>query len=195
MKSNAAKKRKRNIRKMNSIQVSLNSDVIELGFESSDQIDTFDTVGGIILPFGAGGVDAIQKTVVATVKQIRESASKKLGIRAGDEILVDRYAIIQVKKGLTEFNSFIKTDSVIMTKKKCTEVKGRPAKVRILDYLEIAPKKCFFSCYNTFCREECTLVAMKYVPMIKAICKMWEERENHDESFEDFRKRVMETEM
>lgn len=93
----------------------LNKDYIELHYTSASQIDEEKKVGGIIIPATAG--DAITKTVICTVKDINPYTEKEFNIHKGDEILVDRYAIIQTSKGLDEYACFVKMNSVVMVKK------------------------------------------------------------------------------
>lgn len=69
-------------------------------------------------------------------------------------------------------------------------MQGMPVRDRIVNYLEEAPKKCFFSCFNVFSKRESSLIALKNNNLIKKIVKMWEERENPNETFEEFRKRI-----
>lgn len=92
----------------------LNKDYIELHYSSSNQIDEEKKVGGIIIPTTVG--NGITKTVICTVKDINEFTECEYNIHKGDEILVDRYAIIQTSKGLDEYASFVKINSVIMVK-------------------------------------------------------------------------------
>lgn len=69
-----------------------------------------------------------------------------------------------------------------------------PTKVRIVDYLEASPKKCFYSVYNYFSKEESVLIALKNINLIKKIVELWENRENKNETFEEFKKRIIEDE-
>ena len=61
---------------------------------------------------------------------------------------------------------------------------------RIIDYLEIAPKKCYFSLLNTFANNECMMVAMRHHETISLIINMWNFRKNENETIEEFRERV-----
>lgn len=92
----------------------LNKDVIELDYSSSKEIDSETIIGGIIIPSTVG--NGMTKTVTCKIKNLHKNVEDELNIHVGDEILVDRYAIIQIKSGLTEFNAFIRKDSVIMVK-------------------------------------------------------------------------------
>jgi hypothetical protein len=69
----------------------------------------------------------------------------------------------------------------------------RLAADRIIDYLEIAPKKCYFSVLNTFSKEESMMVAMRNHKKIEKILELWNNRTNENESFDEFRIRVHET--
>lgn len=93
----------------------LNKNYIELHYTSSNQIDEEKKVGGIIIPTTVG--NGVTKTVICKIKDINEYTAKKYNLNIGDEILVDRYAIIQTSKGLDEYASFIKTNSVVMVKR------------------------------------------------------------------------------
>lgn len=93
----------------------LNKDYIELHYTSSNQIDEEKKVGGIIIPTTVG--NGVTKTVTCKIKDINEFTAKQYNLNTGDEILVDRYAIIQTSKGLNEYASFIKINSVIMVKR------------------------------------------------------------------------------
>jgi co-chaperonin GroES (HSP10) len=94
--------------------ITLNKDIIELDYSSRTQLDVDQMVGGIIIPATVG--NGITKTTVCKIKNLHKNVEDKLNIHVGDEILVDRYAIIQISKGLSEFNAFIRPDSVIMVK-------------------------------------------------------------------------------
>ena len=170
----------------------LNKDIVELDFDSSEQLDKEEKIGNLILPFGATR-DGLAKTITCKIKNLNPAVTKNYGLFIGDDVLVDRYAIIQVKARL-EFLAYINVDSIIMVKKKECNVSGRPAKDRIVDYLEEAPKKCFFSCYNTMCRHESVAVAMKHSDLMKKIVKEWTDRPDQSETFEEFRTRVHNTE-
>jgi co-chaperonin GroES (HSP10) len=94
--------------------ITLNKNVIELDYSARSQLDAEQTVGNIIIPATIG--NGITKTVICKVKNIHKADEDRLNIHVGDEILVDRYAIIQISKGLSEFNAFIRPDSVLMVK-------------------------------------------------------------------------------
>lgn len=69
-------------------------------------------------------------------------------------------------------------------------IKPRVAADRIIDYLEIAPKKCYFSVFNTFSNEESMMVAIRNHKKIEAIVNMWTSRSNESETIEEFRERI-----
>lgn len=167
----------------------LNTDIVELNYSSPEEIDKEVKVGNIILPFGSGK-SGLTKTVTCKIKNLNTSVSKNLHIYIGDEILVDRYAIIQIRTG-ERFNAYIKTNSILMVKKQMPiSASGRSIQDRIVDYLESAPKKCFFSVYNETVRQENIAIAGKYSKLINKIVNAWTFRENKDETMEEFRRRA-----
>lgn len=166
----------------------LNKDIVELDFDFAKELDKEMQVGNIILPFGSGK-DGLAKTIVCRIRNLNPLVTKEYGLFIGDSVLVDRYAINQVKYG-DSFCAFINIDSIIMVKKVDRVASlGRSVKDRIVDYLEMAPKKCYFSCYNTMAREESVAVAMKHANLIKTIVEAYKQKPP-EESFEEFRHRV-----
>lgn len=64
-------------------------------------------------------------------------------------------------------------------------------KLRLLSYLEEAPKKCFFSVYNTMSKHESILIAMKYINELKFLIQLYDEKigkNSNPISFEEFKK-------
>jgi hypothetical protein len=61
---------------------------------------------------------------------------------------------------------------------------------RIVDYLEEAPKKCFFSVYNEFIKHESTLIAIRHTELINKIVELWDKRPNQAETFKEFKERI-----
>lgn len=63
-------------------------------------------------------------------------------------------------------------------------------KKRLLSYLEEAPKKCFFSVYNTMCKYESVLIAMKYINELKFLIQLYDSKIGKTDnpiSFEEFK--------
>lgn len=173
----------------------LNNNIIQLDIKNKFELECEENLGGIILPFGVGR-NAITKTITCKIKNISSSAIEKYNINVGDEVLVDRYAIIKVTDKLdpNKINAYINTDSIIMVKR----IEGTSSntfstpKEKVLHYLNIAPKKCYFSVFNTMKNNECTLIAMKHSKLITRIVNAYSERlPNEVNNFEAFCHRII----
>lgn len=98
-------------------QVICANEIIQLDVDR-DTINPEEIIGGIIIPFSKD--NALTKTITCKVKNINPITEKKYNIHIGDEVLVDRYAIITqnlMKDKDKEFRAFIKMNSVILVKR------------------------------------------------------------------------------
>ena len=94
--------------------VILNNNIVLLDV-TRDSIDPEEIVGGIIIPHSKQ--NALTKTITCKIKDLNDWTAKEYGLKVGDEILVDRYAIYQHNKmadSSKEFNAFINAKSIIM---------------------------------------------------------------------------------
>lgn len=94
--------------------IRLNNNILLLDV-TRDSIDPEEIVGGIIIPHSKQ--NALTKTITCKIKDINNWTSKEYGLKVGDEILVDRYAIFQHNKmsdTSKEFHALINIKSVIM---------------------------------------------------------------------------------
>lgn len=92
--------------------MTLNKDIIELDYDSTYSIDKEQIIDGIIIPSCVND-NGMTKTVICKIRDINKKTAEEYNLHPGDTILVDRYAIIQTKKGL-DFTAFIRINSVVM---------------------------------------------------------------------------------
>lgn len=154
------------------MKLSLLNDSIRLDYTDANTMENGEMVGGIYLPSGSSN-NAVDKTVTCKILDIAEETARSINAYIGDEILVDRYAIMKIEDPEFGFIALIKPASIIMVKRDpALGSKFTPNLEYIDDVIDAllnAPKKCYFSLFNYMQRVKGNTIATQCSDKLKKI--------------------------